>query len=88
MFSQITKRSAATPRLLLGATLGAGAWVAVCVSCFVDLGSLPSTLKTPAASSPAPCTCPSKQAQPDNADAERAPGGSSAVTRAPLPCRT
>ena len=88
MFTHILNRPAATPRLLLGATLGAGAWVALSVSCLVDLGSLPSTLKAPATWQPAPCSCPSKQAEPGNADAERAPSAGRDAKHAPLPCRT
>ena len=90
MFSQITKRSATIPRLLLGATLAAGVWIAVCVSCFVDLGSLPSALKAPL-TTPAPtpsCVCPSKQAEPARLDAEHAIVNEHDPLRPPLPCRT
>jgi hypothetical protein len=88
MFNQIANQNAASGRLLLGATIGAGAWVLVCVTCFVNLGSLPTTLKAPATGQAVPCSCASKQAQPEVPESEPGPRDRPAASRPVPPCRT
>lgn len=90
MFEQIVKQKA-TGRLLLGAMLGIAAWVAVCVSCFVSLGSLPSTLKGPRTLQATPCSCAPRPALPEVQqvpNAEQPPRDVREPATVRVPCRT
>jgi hypothetical protein len=71
LFNQIRNQCAtraSTRRLLLGATLGACAWLALCVSGFVELSALPSGAEVLTAPL---CPCHALQAQPQTPLEER-----------------